>query len=48
MNLVSTLLNKPYDAFADEGAEEDVQVEVKSKSKTGEPLSLVEYDEIRK
>ena len=31
---MSTLLNKPYDAFADEGAEEDVQVEVK-KSKTG-------------
>jgi len=37
---VSTLLNKPYDAFADEGAEEDVQVEVK-KSKQSRLLLLV-------
>ncbi|GAA6046457.1 hypothetical protein NBRC10513_001402 [Rhodotorula toruloides] len=27
----STLLNKPYDAFADEGADEEVVVETKSK-----------------
>jgi hypothetical protein len=26
---VSQLLNKPYDAFADEGADEDVQVDDK-------------------
>lgn len=28
---MSTLLNKPYDAFADEGAEDEVAVEVKAK-----------------
>jgi hypothetical protein len=27
----STLLNKPYDAFADEGADEEVVVETKSR-----------------
>jgi len=38
---VSTLLNKPYDAFADEGdEEEDVQVEVK-KSKQSRLVLLV-------
>ncbi|ORY62872.1 translation initiation factor SUI1 [Leucosporidium creatinivorum] len=30
----STLLNKPYDAFADEGADEDVQAEVTKKVQT--------------
>ncbi|CEQ42159.1 SPOSA6832_03954 [Sporobolomyces salmonicolor] len=30
----STLLNKPYDAFADEGAEEETQVEVKKSKQT--------------
>ncbi|BGP21899.1 hypothetical protein JCM10295v2_000781 [Rhodotorula toruloides] len=29
--MVPTLLNKPYDAFADEGADEEVVVETKSK-----------------
>ncbi|TNY21726.1 translation initiation factor SUI1 [Rhodotorula diobovata] len=31
---MSTLLNKPYDAFADEGAEDEVAVEVKAKPQT--------------
>ncbi|GAA5851561.1 hypothetical protein JCM9279_006897 [Rhodotorula babjevae] len=31
---LSTLLNKPYDAFADEGAEDEVEVEVKAKPQT--------------
>lgn len=34
---VSTLLNKPYDAFADEGAEDEVEVEVKAKPQSASP-----------
>ena len=43
---MSTLLNKPYDAFADEGdEEEDVQVEVK-KSKQSRLVLLVLFCEL--